>query len=534
MQGDTPAVVIDGFTLEIAAIARLAREPDRARVFLDPGAASRMAQSADLKDRLVNEGAIIYGVTTGFGDSAHRPVSAEQASELQAGLIQFLLTGAGASCPDEVVRAMIAIRANCLARGVSGARAMVVELLIGLLEHDLLPEVPERGSVGASGDLVPSSYLAAVLIGEGSVRRQGETVLAREALYACGLEPLVLRAKEGLALVNGTSFMTAYAALAVHDAHRLAFAAEVCTALASQALGGYPHHFAAFLGEHKPHPGQVGSASHIDQLLTGSALNGVSALEDFIGAPTAERRVQDRYSVRCAPHVIGVLRDTLAWAEPWVEHEINSANDNPLFDTASGTVFSGGNFYGGHIAQAMDSLKVALSSVADLLDRQLAQVVDEKLSNGLPPNLVPDDRVAHGYKGMQIACSAFTAEALKQAGPATVFSRSTEAHNQDKVSMGSIAARDARNVVELTAQVTAAVLHALCQAVELRGVDRLSPITRRVWNLVREHVSFLDADRPLDQDLSVLARLVLSDELMAICNLPTPDHLDIEAADATR
>lgn len=182
----------------------------------------------------------------------------------------------------------------------------------------------------------------------------------------------------------------------------------------------------------------------------------------------------------------------------------------------------------------MDSLKVALSSVADLLDRQLAQVVDEKLSNGLPPNLVPDDRVAHGYKGMQIACSAFTAEALKQAGPATVFSRSTEAHNQDKVSMGSIAARDARNVVELTAQVTAAVLHALCQAVELRGVDRLSPVTRRVWNLVREHASFLDADRPLDQDLNVLARLVLSDELMTICNLPTPDQLDIEAADATR
>lgn len=345
MQGDRLAVVINGFTLDIAAIALLAREPDRARVCLDPGAASRMAQSADLKDRLVNEGAIIYGVTTGFGDSAHRPVSAEQASELQAGLIQFLLTGAGASCPDEVVRAMIAIRANCLARGVSGARAMVAELLIGLLEHDLLPEVPERGSVGASGDLVPSSYLAAVLIGEGSVRRQGETVLAREALYACGLEPLALRAKEGLALVNGTSFMTAYAALAVHDAHRLAFATEVCTALASQALGGYPHHFAAFLGEHKPHPGQVGSASHIDQLLTGSALNGVSALEDFIGAPTAERRVQDRYSVRCAPHVIGVLRDTLAWAEPWVEHEINSANDNPLLDTASGTVFSGGNFY---------------------------------------------------------------------------------------------------------------------------------------------------------------------------------------------
>lgn len=535
MRDDRLAVLIDGFSLDVAAVARLARDPAHARVALDPQAAERMKASAGLKDRLVDEGAVIYGVTTGFGDSAHRTVSAGQANALQDGLIRFLLTGAGGRCPDEVVRAMIAIRANCLARGVSGARPVVAELLVGLLEHDLLPEVPERGSVGASGDLVPSGYLAAVLVGEGSARHQGETVPAAEALRSCGLEPLVLRAKEGLALVNGTSFMTAYAALAVQDAHRLAFAAEVCTALASQALGGNAHHFAAFLGEHKPHPGQVGSASHIHRLLADSALTGVSAIEDRIGSATSERRVQDRYSVRCAPQVIGVLRDTLAWAEPWVEREINSANDNPLFDTDSGEVFSGGNFYGGHIAQAMDSLKVALASIADLLDRQLAQVVDEKLSGGLPANLVPADGTAHGYKGMQIACSSFVAEALKQAGPATVFSRSTEAHNQDKVSMGSIAARDARTVVELTAHVTAAVLHALCQAVELRGVDRLSPATKGVWKLVREHVAFLDADRPLDQELNTLAGLVLSGELEAACNHQTaPNRIDVETADATR
>ncbi|WP_318843133.1 aromatic amino acid ammonia-lyase [Myceligenerans pegani] len=528
-------MLIDGFTLDVAALTRLARDPARTRVTLDPQAAGRMKASADLKDRLVDEGAVIYGVTTGFGDSAHRRVSAGRASALQDGLIQFLLTGAGSRCPDEVVRAMIAIRANCLARGVSAARPEVAELLVALLEHDLLPEVPERGSVGASGDLVPSSYLAAALVGEGQVRLRGRTVPAAEALHARGLEPLVLRAKEGLALVNGTSFMTAYAALAVHDAHRLAFAAEVCTALASQALGGNAHHFAAFLGEHKPHPGQVRSASHIHQFLAGSALTGVSAIEDRIGSATAERRIQDRYSVRCAPQVIGVLHDTLAWVEPWVEREINSANDNPLFDTASGEVFSGGNFYGGHIAQAMDSLKVAVAGITDLLDRQLAQVVDEKLSGGLPSNLVPEGGTAHGYKGMQIACSSFAAEALKQAAPATVFSRSTEAHNQDKVSMGSIAARDSRTVVELTAHVTAVVLHALCQAVELRGVDRLSPATKEVWKLVREHVAFLDADRPLDQELDALAGVILSGELEATCHQQTPpDRIDVETADGTR
>src|SRR5439155_20867120 len=231
--------------------------------------------------------------------------------------------------------------------------------------------------------------------------------------------------------------------------------------------------------------------------------------------------LQERYSIRCAPQVIGVLRDTCEWVDRWITTEINSSNDNPLFDVEAGVARNGGNFYGGHVGQAMDSLKVALASVADLLDRQMELVVDEKFSNGLTPNLIahfdPDDREAglhHGFKGMQIACSAITAEALKDSAPATVFSRSTEAHNQDKVSMGTIAARDARTIVELVQQVAAIHLHALCQAADLRGAELLSPATAAPFRRIREVVPFVDRDRRMDGDIHAIVDLIRSEALV--------------------
>jgi histidine ammonia-lyase len=239
-----------------------------------------------------------------------------------------------------------------------------------------------------------------------------------------------------------------------------------------------------------------------------------------VGVVALDRPVQDRYSVRCAPHVTGVLVDTLEWVIRWLDVEINSTNDNPLFDPVSGAVYSGGNFYGGHVGQAMDALKLAVASVGDLLDRQVALLVDPKFSHGLTPNLAPrfdpGDPAAglhHGFKGMQIACSALAAEALKLAGPATVFSRSTEAHNQDKVSMGTIAARDARSVVELCQEIMAIHLLAACQAVDLRGATDLGLGTRAGYELIREHVPFADSDRRFDGDIATVVELIRSGAL---------------------
>lgn len=516
-------------TLRCADVVSAARRVGEPRVVLDATAVDRLARSVELRDRLIDSGIPIYGVTTGFGDSNTGQISTAKTAALQHNLIQYHLVGSGENARADVVRATMVIRANCLARGYSGVRREVIELLIACYTHDVLPVVPERGSVGASGDLVPLCYLASMLTGHGTVRHAGTERPAADALRACGLAPITLEPKEALALINGTSFMSAFAALAIRDAAEVAFAADVCTALSSEVLLGNRGHFDPVIHQQKPHPGQLRSAESIRGMLAGSKLSRdhpqVLLANPELGAAGYQRLVQpiqDRYSVRCAPHVVGVLYDTLEWAERWLDVEINSTNDNPLFDPASQAVYNGGNFYGGHVGQAMDALKVAVASTGDLLDRQLSLVVDEKFNNGLTPNLIPqvDDEdpqagLHHGYKGGQIASSALAAEALKQSSPATVFSRSTEAHNQDKVSMGTIAARDARTVVELVENIVAIHLAALCQAAELRGAGNLGSGTRAAYDLVREHVEFLDRDRRLDVELTGLVDAVRRGELRA-------------------
>ncbi len=513
---------VDTFAVE--QVTHYAGGPGAVVVELPPEARARIDRSNALKHELIRTKQPIYGVTTGFGDSANRQISPEKAITLQANLVRYHLNGSGAEADPETVRATMLIRANCLARGYSGIRLEVIELLVDCMQMDILPVIPERGSVGASGDLVPLCYMTSTLTGLGEVCWRGERMAAPRALEACGLKPVILEAKEGLALINGTSFMSAYAALATREAHRLALISDLCTALCVEGLTGNVGHFHPLIHQQKPHPGQIASAERVRRLLEGSRLavdqsqivRASPALGDR-GFIELERSVQDRYSVRCAPHVTGVLHDTLDWVERWVEIEINSTNDNPLFDPASGSVLSGGNFYGGHVGQAMDALKIALANVGDLLDRQMALLVDEKFNAGLTPNLIPrrhdDDREAglhHGFKGMQIACSALAAEALKTSIPATVFSRSTESHNQDKVSMGTIAARDARSIVELVQNISAIHLLASCQAIDLRGAERLGSGTAAAYRLVRTVAPFLDHDRRLDHDIEAVLRLMRS------------------------
>jgi histidine ammonia-lyase/phenylalanine ammonia-lyase len=520
-------MVLGDGSLTTSDVVRFARRQRPCALRVDEAAIERMRGSVRLRDELIATGQPLYGVTTGFGESATVQLNADRAAVLQGNLIQYLLIGVGPDAAPEVARATMLIRANCLARGLSGVRPAVLELLLACLRHDILPTIPERGSVGASGDLVPLAYLAEILTGSGTVVVAGEPADAATALHAHGLAPLRLEAKEGLGLVNGTAFMTAFAALAVHDAAELVRLADVCTALTVEALLGDRDSFHPWVHAAKPHPGQIASAARIRALLAGSRLamenkRVLGANPSIAGHGTLklDRSVQDRYSLRCAPHVIGVLTDTLDWVSRWVEIEMNSANDNPLFDAKTHEVHSGGNFYGGHISQAIDSLKTALANVGDLLDRQLALLVDDKYNRGLPANLVPelahtasDAGTHHGFKGVQLACSALAAEALKAAGPASVHSRSTECHNQDKVSMATIAARDARTVVELVQQIVGLHLLAVCQAVDLRGAHQLGEGTAAVHALVRERVPFLTRDRRLDEDLAAVVELIRSGEL---------------------
>ena len=526
-RGGRTVLELDGASLTVRDALEVSR---RGRtVQLSERAARAVSASQRLKDELIAKEIPIYGVTTGFGDSAHRQISPGKTARLQQNIMRFMGVGTGPVAPPEVARVTMLLRANCLSKGNSGVRVELVERVLDLLNNDVVPFIPERGSVGASGDLAPLSYVGRALAGDGVVAFDGVERDAGSVLAELGLEPFLLEAKEGLALTNGTSFMSAFACMAVGASQELADLADLLTAMASEAMLGNRGHFNAFLfDDAKPHPGMVTSARHIRELLADSRLAADSDELFEGGLDGAEfveldRQVQDKYSIRCAPHVTGVLRDVLEWAERWLTVEINSSDDNPLFNVAGGRVESGGNFYGGHVGQAMDSLKVALANLCDLMDRQLELIVDEKFNRGLTPNLIPrfeashpEAGLHHGFKGMQICASAMTAEAMKLCNPTTIHSRSTECHNQDKVSMGTIAARDARSIVELAQNVAAIHLLACCQALELRGVEKSSPRTQEAFRLVREQVPFLDGDRYLDVDIATTVELIQSGALSAL------------------
>ena len=508
-------VRIDGRSLTLEDVEAVARGD--ARVDLAPGVDQLAQSSYDLNQRIIAGGTTVYGVTTGVGDSVGRKVAVTGASDLQESLIRLNGCGTGPDLPTDQSRAVVLARANCLARGNSAVRPLIPQMMADMLNLGFAPVIPEQGSIGASGDLVPSSYIGAVLMGEREVVRRGKRMAAAEVWREAGREPVRLHAKEGLAILNGTCFMTGIAALTIVDAARLADVVDVCTAMTCEALQGITGPFHPFIHSLKPHPGQARSAQRVLDLLHGSKL-----VTDYDVAVASGRRVQDNYSLRCAPQCNGVLRDALDWARQWIERELNSANDNPLYDPIEESVHSGGNFSGFHVALAMDALKMAVASVADLVDRQFELLVDEKYSGGLPANLTreldaddPAFGTQHGFKSFQIALSSLAAEALARCMPMSAFSRSTEAHNQDKVSMGAAAARSARDVVELAQRCCAMHLIGGAQAVELRGADGLGQGTSAVYRRIRAVAPFVERDRPLQPDILAVTDLIRSGALLA-------------------
>ncbi len=496
--GGQPVVVIDGGNICFADIIAVARDGVAVQISKSKTFVQRMEKTRLMLMQSMHRNVPVYGVNTGYGKSCGSRMSQSIALKNGENIFRFHGCGTGEPIGIEETRAAILCRIICLARGYSGVSVALLQQMADFLNSGITPVVPCEGSVGASGDLTPMSYIGACLAGDREVFYREEIMPTIKAMKKAGLKPYKYLPKEPLSMVNGTTTMTGIAALAVERANRILNAAIYATALSVHALKGNAHHYHPVLAQAKPFPGQTFAAEQIARLLQTK----VSArqLED-----DALETLQDPYSLRCAPQVLGVLCDSLSWIKKWVEIEANSSNDNPIFDPSTGSVLMGGNFYGGHIAFAMDGLKAALASVADMCDRQIMLLVDPHLNRGLPGDLVrsaPEETgLRHGFKAMSISSSALTAEALKGTMPAASFSRSTESHNQDKVSMGTIAARDAERICTLTERVLSIHLLAAAQACDIRENVKLRPLLADIQNKIRFVSKPVIEDRPLDADI---------------------------------
>lgn len=507
------AVVIDGSYVGFNDIIAVARYGVPVQISRSARFVRKMEKTQKMLTSAMDKGIPVYGVTTGYGKSCGKRMTADVAMKNGVNILHFHGCGTGDPIGIEETRAAMLCRIICLARGYSGVSVALLQQLADFLNHGITPIVPCEGSVGASGDLTPMSYIGACLMGEREVVYQGQIMPTAKALKKAGIRPYRYFPKEPLAMVNGTTTMTGIAVLTIERAWRILSAAICSTALSIHALKGNARHYHPVIAEAKPFPGQAFVAEQIVRLLK----TNVSArqLED----DTLET-LQDPYSLRCAPQVAGVLYDGLEWIKKWVELEANSSNDNPIFDPATGEVLMGGNFYGGHIAFAMDGLKAALASLADMCDRQIMLLVNPNLNRGLPGDLVRksanEKGLRHGFKAMSISSSALTAEALKATMPAASFSRSTESHNQDKVSMGTIAARDAERVCTLTERVVAIHLLAAAQACDIRNNAAARPLLSGLLKKIRTVSAPVVDDRAMDTDIENICETIKYSDFFGI------------------
>jgi histidine ammonia-lyase len=452
-------------------------------------------------------GLVVYGVTTGFGSLADVRLTPEHSRALQHGLLRSHAVAVGADLSPEEVRAMLALRAHVLALGHSGVRREVVLRFVEMLELDLLPVVPEQGSLGASGDLAPLAHLALPVIGEGDVRLEGERLSAIDALGRCGLAPLVLEAKEGLALINGTQGMTAIGVLAAWRAAQLAKVADISAALTIEAIFGTDRAFDPRVVGLRPHPGQMASARNLMRLLSGSELLSSHRESDHI--------VQDAYSIRCAPQVHGAFRDVVRHTSETLEIELASISDNPVVLPATGEILSGGNFHGQPVALACDALAAATVGLASISERRLYRLLDPKTSNGLPPFLVGDAGVNSGFMVCQYTAASLVSEMKSLAHPASVDSITSSAGQEDHVSMGMIAARHARECLRNAEAAIAMEVLAAAQACELRAPVVAGRAGRAAIASLRRVVPTLVQDRALKPDVDATIALVRSGALVA-------------------
>ncbi|HEX2228499.1 MAG TPA: aromatic amino acid ammonia-lyase [Candidatus Binatia bacterium] len=516
---DNSAVEISGSQLTILQVAAVACHGSKVKLSGAPEVRQKLLASRQMLEDKLQRGEIIYGVNTGLGGNVRFILPAQDLARHQQNIFRFLICGSGDSLPAEVVRAAILLRANALAKGYSAVRPVVIELLIQLLNRGVTPVVPMYGSVGASGDLIPSAYIGRVLLGEGDVLFMGETIPALEALALAGLQPLSLQPKEGLALINGTTVMTGAAALEIHEGAYLSTLVLAACALALEAMQSTDDPFREAVQAAKNHPGQIEAAALCRKLLEESAY--IRNLDEIRGQvqetftrqdssmARSEEAIQQPYSLRCVPQGIGPVLDALRMYKVVIERELNSANDNPLLDPVDGRVYHTGNFYGGHIARTLDSWKIDLATMGNWLHALIAMLVDERFNNGLPANLAPHPGLFSGFKGMQLCLTSLVCALRHLANPSMIHTVPTEQYNQDIVSLGMHSALTSMQMTTLLRDAIAIALITLCQAIELRGGSgKLGRGNRAVYDAVRSQVPFADEDRPMDCDIRKVSELI--------------------------
>ena len=487
-------IIINGNDLTIEEIVKVARE--RYFVEISSEAKKRVEKSRGIVDKIVEEDKVIYGITTGFGKFADVTISGEDCKSLQRNLIISHACGFGEKLSTDIVRAIILLRANALSKGFSGIRLSTLQTLVDMLNKGVHPSIPEKGSLGASGDLAPLSHMVLPMLGEGEAEYMGEILPGRVAMEKAGIDIVELVAKEGLALINGTQVMTAVGTLALWDGINLIKNGDIAAALTVEALRGVKDAFDERTHNIRPHEGQLATAKNMLALIDGSTLV----------TSQGELRVQDAYTLRCVPQIHGASKDALNYVKHKVEIEINSVTDNPIV-TEEGDVISGGNFHGQPMALSFDFLGIAMSELANVSERRLERLINYQL-NDLPAFLVKHGGLNSGFMITQYAAAALVSENKILAHPASVDSIPSSANQEDHVSMGTIAARKARDIIKNAERVIATELLAACQAIDFRGECTLGKGTAEAYKAIREKVNFFENDVVMYKELEKINSLV--------------------------
>ncbi len=487
-------VTIDGKSLKIVDVHKVAREG--AKVQIDPKCIDIIKNSRDTVERVLKEGKTVYGINTGFGELANVRIEEQKTKKLQKNLVRSHASGVGKRLDEEIVRGTMLLRANTLVKGYSGVRPILLDTLVAMLNRGVHPIIPSQGSVGASGDLAPLAHMSLVLIGEGEAYYKGEKMSGGEAMKKAGIDPIELQAKEGLALLNGTQVMTSIGALAIRDAYVLLKSALVAGAMSLEALKGTAAAFDERIHEVRPHPGQVTCAKVLRDITKGSEI--LKSHEDC-------DKVQDPYTLRCMPQVYGTTLDSLEHVKKVVEIEMNSANDNPLI-FSNGDILSGGNFHGQPIALAMDLLGAVVAEIGNISERTTDKLMDHQES-GLPPFLTKEPGLNSGFMIAQYTAASLVSENKVLAHPASVDSIPTSAGQEDHVSMGTIAARKARDILSNVEYTIAIELLSAAQGLEFIEMSPGEGV-KEAYKVIRRYVEALDEDRTLAPDIKLVRDLI--------------------------
>lgn len=497
-------ILINGHNLTIEDVVNVARH--NVPVALDESAKEGIIKARKYVEKVLADGKVVYGINTGFGKFSNVAISDEELDQLQKNLIYADAAGIGRPFDTEIVRVMMLLRANAISTGNSGVFVETVQVLLDMLNKGVHPIVREKGSVGASGDLCPLAHMVLVMMGEGEAEYKGTVMGGKEAMEKAGIDPIILRAKEGLALINGTQAMMGVGVLAVHDADVLMKSADIIAGLTVEALEGITDAYDERIHNVRPHSGQLDTAKNLLKVVEGSSFT----------TRQGEKRLQDAYGIRCIPQIHGASRMAIDYVRGVIETEINSVTDNPIIfpDGDDANIISGGNFHGQPIAIAMDTLSIAMAEFANISERRIERLVNPALSNGLPAFLVKKGGLNCGFMIPQYAAAALVSENKVLAHPASVDSIPTSANQEDHVSMGTIAARHARIIIDHAQSVLGIELMCAAQAIDLRGEGTLGQGSQIAYDVIREEITCMDEDRVFYLDMDKAKDMVASEKIL--------------------